>query len=76
MPAEPASVPSRKLPDDARLQPLKDLDGYFPFTKTVELTGGTEVTLDAPLKSRPNWPRPSTRVASRLIIMKFFLKSA
>ena len=28
----PRVLPEGKLPDDARLQPLKDLDGYFPFT--------------------------------------------
>ena len=30
--AGPRVLPAGKLPDDARLQPLKDLDGYFPFT--------------------------------------------
>ena len=34
----PRALPAGKLPDDVRLQPLKDLDGYFPFTppKTPE----------------------------------------
>lgn len=27
----PRALPGGKLPDDRRLQPLKDLDGYFPF---------------------------------------------
>ncbi len=28
----PRAFPPGRLPDDPRLQPLKDLDGYFPFT--------------------------------------------
>jgi dienelactone hydrolase len=28
----PRALPSGQLPQDARLEPLKDLDGYFPFT--------------------------------------------
>ncbi len=28
----PRVFPAAKLPDDARLQPLKDLDGYFPWS--------------------------------------------
>jgi len=28
----PRVLPAGQLPKDARLQPLKDLDGYFPFT--------------------------------------------
>jgi len=28
----PRVLPPASLPDDARLQPLKDLDGYFPWT--------------------------------------------
>ena len=30
--AAPRGLPEGVLPDDARLKPLKDLDGYFPFT--------------------------------------------
>jgi dienelactone hydrolase len=30
--AIPRALPVGTLPDDARLKPLKDLDGYFPFT--------------------------------------------
>ena len=31
--AEPPRVlPAASLPDDVRLQPLKDLDGYFPWS--------------------------------------------
>ena len=29
--AFPRALPEGKLPNDTRLQPLKDLDGYFPF---------------------------------------------
>ncbi len=28
----PRALPADQLPKDPRLQPLKDLDGYFPFT--------------------------------------------
>ena len=28
----PRALPPGRLPNDVRLQPLKDLDGYFPFT--------------------------------------------
>jgi dienelactone hydrolase len=30
--AAPRVLPEGKLPNDIRLEPLKDLDGYFPFT--------------------------------------------
>ena len=30
--AAPRVLPEGKLPNDTRLEPLKDLDGYFPFT--------------------------------------------
>lgn len=30
--APPRVLPAGQVPKDARLQPLKDLDGYFPFT--------------------------------------------
>src|SRR5262245_19097955 len=42
-----------KLPDDARLQPLKDLDGYFPFT---------------PPASRAEWDARSERVRRRMLV--------
>ena len=29
------ALPAGQLPNDARLQPLKDLDGYFPFTPSA-----------------------------------------
>ena len=32
----PRVLPEGKLPDDVRLAPLKDLDGYFPFTPAVD----------------------------------------
>ena len=31
----PRVLPEGKQPNDIRLQPLKDLDGYFPFTPPV-----------------------------------------
>lgn len=38
----PRALPEGQLPDDVRLKPLKDLDGYFPFTpcKSVEEWNG------------------------------------
>ena len=35
----PRALPAGKLPNDGRLQPLKDLDGYFPFMPTATSTG-------------------------------------
>ncbi|MFP6884393.1 MAG: hypothetical protein VCA40_08160, partial [Roseibacillus sp.] len=31
-PAAPRVLPEGTLPDDKRLAPLRDLNGYFPFT--------------------------------------------
>ncbi len=37
--AEPIrALPEGQLPNDARLQPLKDLDGYFPFEPPASVT--------------------------------------
>ncbi|MBN2505836.1 MAG: acetylxylan esterase [Verrucomicrobia bacterium] len=48
----PRVLPEGKLPDDARLQPLKDLDGYFPFT---------------PPKTRADWERRAGRVRRQIL---------
>lgn len=49
--AETRILPAGELPHDTRLQPLKDLDGYFPFT---------------PPKSREAWAERAEQVRTRL----------
>ena len=51
--AAPRVLPEGKLPNDARLEPLKDLDGYFPFT---------------PPKSKGEWEKRSERVRRQILI--------
>src|SRR2546421_8592505 len=51
--ASPRALPEGKLPDDVRLQPLKDLDGYFPFT---------------PPKSKAEWDKRAERVRRQILI--------
>src|SRR6266704_112694 len=46
-------LPEGKFPDDIRLQPLKDLDGYFPFT---------------PPKSKAEWDKRAERVRRQILI--------
>ena len=46
-------LPEGKLPDDARLEPLKDLDGYFPFT---------------PPKSKAEWPPRADHVRLQILV--------
>jgi len=45
--------PEGKLPNDARLEPLKDLDGYFPFT---------------PPKSKADWEKRAERVRRQILV--------
>jgi dienelactone hydrolase len=49
----PRVLPEGKLPNDARLEPLKDLDGYFPFT---------------PPKSKADWEKRAERVRRQILI--------
>lgn len=49
----PRVLPPGQLPKDARLEPLKDLDGYFPFT---------------PPASREEWDRRSERIRRRVLV--------
>ena len=51
--AAPRVLPEGKLPNDARLEPLKDLDGYFPFT---------------PPKSKADWEKRAERVRRQILI--------
>ena len=49
----PRVLPEGKLPDDIRLQPLKDLDGYFPFS---------------PPASKADWEKRAERVRRQILI--------
>src|ERR1051326_4423315 len=51
--AAPRVLPEGKLPDDIRLEPLKDLDGYFPFT---------------PPKTKAEWDKRAERVRHQILI--------
>lgn len=51
--AGPRVLPSGQLPNDARLQPLKDLDGYFPFT---------------PPTSKEAWAKRAENVRQRILV--------
>ena len=60
--AGPRVLPAGKLPDDARLQPLKDLDGYFPFTppaSKAEWDKRAEFVRRRILVSQGLWPMPT-----------------
>lgn len=49
----PRALPPGELPADVRLQPLKDLDGYFPFT---------------PPASRDAWEKRAERVRRQILV--------
>jgi hypothetical protein len=49
----PRVLPEGKLPNDVRLQPLKDLDGYFPFV---------------PSKASEEWARRAERVRRQMLV--------
>jgi len=51
--AAPRALPPGQLPNDVRLGPLKDLDGYFPFT---------------PAKSPEDWSRRAGRVRRQILV--------
>jgi dienelactone hydrolase len=51
--AAPRVLPEGKLPNDRRLEPLKDLDGYFPFT---------------PPASKAAWEKRAERVRLQILI--------
>src|SRR5438093_11498728 len=51
--AAPRVLPEGKLPNDHRLEPLKDLDGYFPFT---------------PPSSKAEWEKRAERVRRQILI--------
>lgn len=49
----PRALPAGKLPNDVRLKPLKDLDGYFPFT---------------PPASKADWEKRSARIRRQILV--------
>jgi dienelactone hydrolase len=49
----PRALPAGKLPNDVRLQPLKDLEGYFPFT---------------PPASKAEWEKRAERVRRQILV--------
>jgi dienelactone hydrolase len=49
----PRVLPEGKLPDDSRLQPLKDLDGYFPFN---------------PPATKAEWEKRAERVRRQILV--------
>src|SRR5215217_1821526 len=51
--ASPRALPPGALPNDVRLRPLKDLDGYFPFT---------------PPKSQAEWNARAERVRRQILV--------
>ncbi len=54
-------LPEGRLPDDRRLQPLKDLDGYFPFQPPADLDAWqqrAEQVRRQVLVSQGLWPLP------------------
>jgi dienelactone hydrolase len=51
--AAPRVLPEGKLPNDVRLEPLKDLDGYFPFT---------------PPASKAEWEKRAERVRRQILV--------
>ncbi len=53
MAAAPRVLPEGKLPNDLRLEPPKDLDGYFPFV---------------PPKSKSEWDKRAGRVRRQVLI--------
>ena len=60
--AIPRALPAGALPNDVRLQPLKDLDGYFPFTppkSKAEWDKRAEYVRRQILVSQGLWPMPT-----------------
>jgi dienelactone hydrolase len=51
--AVPQALPAEELPHDSRLEPLKDLNGYFPFM---------------PPKSKPDWDARAAYVRRQILV--------
>jgi dienelactone hydrolase len=66
----PRVLPSGKLPDDSRLGPLKDLNGYFPFTVSAspeEWKQRAEHVRRQLLVATGLWPMPTKTPANAVI---------
>src|SRR5258705_8774565 len=60
--AAPRVLPEGKLPNDPRLEPLKDLDGYFPFAPPASMAAWetrAERVRRQILVSQGMWPMPT-----------------
>ena len=60
--AVPRVLAEGKLPNDIRLEPLKDLDGYFPFTPPTSMAAWekrAERVRRQILLSQGLWPVPT-----------------
>src|ERR1051325_2143311 len=60
--AGPRALPEGARPDDIRLEPLKDLDGYFPFTPPASKAAWekrAEGVRRQILVSQGLWPMPT-----------------
>lgn len=60
--AGPRALPAGELPDDARLAPLKDLDGYFPFVPSADAQAWSkraEQVRRQILVAQGLWPMPT-----------------
>jgi hypothetical protein len=58
----PRALPEGKIPADQRLEPLKDLDGYFPFVPPAtkeQWAKRAEVVRRRLLVTLGLWPMPS-----------------
>ncbi len=68
--AAPRALPPGTLPDDIRLQPPKDLDGYFPFTPpptTAEWAARAARVRRQILVSQGLWPMPTKTALNPVI---------
>lgn len=60
--AGPDVIPAGQLPDDARLGPLKDLNGYFPMAVPASVEAWTRRAAELRLQTRVSqglWPEPT-----------------
>src|SRR4029077_10075655 len=66
----PRALPAGTLPDDARLAPPKDLNGYFPFTvpkSKAEWDQRAEYVRRQILVSQGLWPMPTKNPLNAVI---------
>ena len=66
----PRSLPEGQVPNDARLQPLKDLNGYFPFTPSPTKEAWAEraeLVRRRILVANGLWPMPQKTSANAVV---------